>query len=78
MTAVPIAITMGDASGVGPEIVLRRFVSPGIGHSVVFGDVAILRHGVGVLGLDIDPAGQPTLKKPLCKALTDRKRSMFS
>jgi 4-hydroxythreonine-4-phosphate dehydrogenase len=51
----PLAITMGDASGVGPEIVLRRFVSHGLGDAVVYGDLAILRHGIGVLGLDLDP-----------------------
>jgi 4-hydroxythreonine-4-phosphate dehydrogenase len=51
----PLAITMGDASGVGPEIVLRRFVSHGLGDAVVYGDLAILRHGIDVLGLDLDP-----------------------
>ena len=53
----PLAVTMGDASGVGPEIVLRRHVSHGLGDVVVYGDVAILRHGASLLdlGADFDP-----------------------
>ena len=52
MSARPLAITMGDASGVGPEIVLSRHVSHGLGHSVVYGDVAVLRAGASLLGID--------------------------
>ncbi len=54
-TRPPLAITMGDASGVGPEIVLRHHVAHGLGDAVVYGDVAILRHGIAVLGLGLDP-----------------------
>lgn len=51
----PLAITMGDASGVGPEVVLRSFAEGRIGDDVVvYGDEAILRHGAELLGLDID------------------------
>lgn len=50
----PLAITMGDASGIGPEIVLRRFNEGNLGDVVVYGDAAILRHGAELLGLDID------------------------
>ena len=45
---------MGDASGVGPEILLRSFsagVLPDL--SVVFGDHAILKTGVERLRLDV-------------------------
>ena len=53
---VPMAITMGDASGVGPEIVLRRaadgaFIDDAV---VVYGDAAILRHGAQLLGVDVE------------------------
>ncbi len=50
----PLAITMGDPSGVGPEIILRRVADGALldRDAVVVGDAAILRHGVGVLGLD--------------------------
>jgi 4-hydroxythreonine-4-phosphate dehydrogenase len=52
---VPFAITMGDASGVGPEIVLRRAADGALrdGTVVVYGDAAVLRHGAGLLHLDV-------------------------
>ena len=38
----PMAITMGDASGVGPEIVLRLFADGALRNDVVvYGDVAM-------------------------------------
>ena len=66
MTAVagPMAITMGDASGVGPEIVLRAHAAGSLPAGVVvYGDLAVLRHGAGVLGLDIefDSVADPAL-----------------
>jgi 4-hydroxythreonine-4-phosphate dehydrogenase len=53
---VPMAITMGDASGVGPEIVLCRAAEGAFADDavVVYGDVAILRHGAELLGLDVE------------------------
>ncbi len=60
----PLAITMGDPSGVGPEIVLRRAADGELvdGSVVVYGDVAILRHGARLLGLDvgIDAVASPS------------------
>lgn len=55
MTRRPIAITMGDASGVGPEIVLRAAADGELlgGDVVVYGDAAILRAGQALLGLDV-------------------------
>ena len=54
-SAAPIAITMGDPSGVGPEIVLKRSADGALrdGSAVVFGDVSILRHGAELLGIDV-------------------------
>ena len=52
----PIAITMGDASGVGPEIVLRRAADGDAARRrsvVVYGDVAILSEGRELLGLEV-------------------------
>ncbi|MFV0307549.1 MAG: 4-hydroxythreonine-4-phosphate dehydrogenase PdxA [Desertimonas sp.] len=51
---VPLAITMGDASGVGPEIVLRRAAEnpTALADTVVYGDLAVLRRGAEILGLD--------------------------
>ena len=58
--AVPMAITMGDASGVGPEIVLRRAADRAFAGEpvVIYGDLAVLRHGAGLLGLEVEMAGQ--------------------
>ena len=44
MRSGPIAVTMGDASGVGPEIVLRRAAEGALidGTTVIYGDTAIL------------------------------------
>ncbi len=50
----PIAVTMGDASGVGPEIVLRRAATAGFSDDVVvYGDAAILARGAELLGVDV-------------------------
>jgi 4-hydroxythreonine-4-phosphate dehydrogenase len=55
MTAgVPMAITMGDASGVGPEIVLRSAAEGALDDRVVvYGDVAILYAGQRLLGTSV-------------------------
>ena len=57
-TVAPLAVTMGDASGVGPELVVRRAADGAFvdGSVVVYGDAAILRHGAGLLGLDVELA----------------------
>lgn len=53
--STPLAITMGDPSGVGPEIVLRRWVQGDLGDDVVvYGDAAIARCGAELLGLRVD------------------------
>ena len=50
----PIAITMGDASGVGPEILLRTLNEKNeLGDIVVFGDLSILNEGLGILNVDV-------------------------
>ena len=49
-----MAITMGDASGVGPEVVLRRFAAGQLAAAVVvYGDASILAAGAGLLGLRV-------------------------
>ena len=55
MRSGPIAVTMGDASGVGPEIVLRRAAEGALidGTTVIYGDAAILAHGCELLDLDV-------------------------
>jgi len=49
-----MAITMGDASGVGPEILLRRYATGELGDDVLaYGDAAILEEGARHLGLRV-------------------------
>ena len=51
----PYAITMGDASGVGPELVVRRAADGALlgDDVVVVGDASILRAGAEHLGLEV-------------------------
>lgn len=49
-----MAITMGDASGVGPEIVLRRYAAGRTADDVVvYGDAGILMAGARLLGIAV-------------------------
>ncbi|CAN5534739.1 4-hydroxythreonine-4-phosphate dehydrogenase PdxA [soil metagenome] len=66
----PLAVTMGDASGVGPEILLRSFAADDqvLNNVVVYGDEAILRHGARLLDLDIDWAHFPIVDLQLLTA----------
>ena len=49
-----IAITMGDANGVGPEIILKAFRGGEIpGQCVVVGDYQVLRHCGEMIGIDV-------------------------
>jgi 4-phospho-D-threonate 3-dehydrogenase / 4-phospho-D-erythronate 3-dehydrogenase len=59
IATTPLAITMGDASGVGPEIVLRSHADGSLAtHAhhepvVIYGDASVLRAGAVLLGLDV-------------------------
>jgi 4-hydroxythreonine-4-phosphate dehydrogenase len=48
--AGPIAITMGDACGIGPEIIAALFRRPESVGCVVLGDVAVLRRAAATTG----------------------------
>ena len=39
----PLLVTMGDAAGIGPEIIARAFVRGELGDAVVIGDAGVLR-----------------------------------
>ncbi len=74
---VRMAITMGDASGVGPEILLRRFAAGELGDDVVaYGDAAILEEGAKLLGLDVplNAIGEPAAARPSCLNVVDLAR----
>jgi 4-hydroxythreonine-4-phosphate dehydrogenase len=53
--ALPIAITMGDPSGIGPEIIVKAFTQePQLTKNCfVVGDMAALRRAAGFVGSDI-------------------------
>jgi 4-hydroxythreonine-4-phosphate dehydrogenase len=62
-TALPVGITMGDAAGIGPEIVVKSFAQGLAAPTVVYGDAGAMRRAVELVGaplrvVEIDgPAG---------------------
>jgi 4-hydroxythreonine-4-phosphate dehydrogenase len=48
----PILVTMGDAVGIGPEIIAAAFQRGQLGGCVVVGDAAVLRRAAAVVGGD--------------------------
>jgi 4-hydroxythreonine-4-phosphate dehydrogenase len=46
-----LAISMGDAAGIGPEIIVRALAGGGAGRCVVIGDVGVMRRAVRHCGL---------------------------
>lgn len=51
----PVAITMGCPAAIGPEIICRLFAEKpdAIAHSVVLGDLGVLRQAAAVLGVSL-------------------------
>ena len=59
-----VAVTMGDAAGIGPEIIVKTFAEPDFterNRAVVVGDVAILERAVKLLRLSlrVNPVAAP-------------------
>ena len=48
---LPLLVTMGDASGIGPEIIAKAAASGELRDAVVVGDVGVLRRAVAACGL---------------------------
>ena len=49
----PVAITLGDAAGIGPEIIAKAFAHPSAASGcVVFGDARIMQHALHLLKLE--------------------------
>jgi 4-hydroxythreonine-4-phosphate dehydrogenase len=48
-----VAVTMGDPTGIGPEIVAKVFGEDGARRAVVVGDVAMMRRAIDLLGLPL-------------------------
>lgn len=62
---VPVGFTMGDAAGIGPEIIVKACAQGLKAPAVVFGDAAAMRRAAQALGarldiIDIDTAAQAT------------------
>lgn len=54
--SAPLAITMGDAAGIGPEIIARYFAAGTAKNAFVIGDSAQMRRAVHLIGADMDVA----------------------
>ncbi len=50
LAALPIAFTMGDAAGIGPELIVKLFQQGLAGTAVVYGDAGILQRTIDQLG----------------------------
>ena len=62
MTA-PLAITMGDPAGIGPEIIARLFSRHDAGGAIVIGDCEAMRRAAALVGADlaIAPIDRPNV-----------------
>jgi 4-hydroxythreonine-4-phosphate dehydrogenase len=56
MTGVPIGITLGDAAGIGPEIVVKACAAGLPAPAVVYGDAGALRRAAQMLGAPVEIA----------------------
>ena len=69
--AAPLAITMGDAAGIGPEIIARAFLSGQARDAVVIGDVQVMRRAAALAGgrlvvARVDDAAEAAGMPPRC------------
>ncbi len=51
-TALPVGFTMGDAAGIGPEIIVKLFAGGLPEPALVYGDAGVLQATIARLGLD--------------------------
>ncbi len=68
MSAPPLAITMGDPAGIGPEIVVRAFAQGAAQGCVVVGDPGVLQRAAlacGLPGLEVPVLRPPGLPEGL-------------
>lgn len=62
MKPVPLGITMGDAAGIGPEIVLKCFVQGTQAPMVVYGNARKLADAAHLLDIDITIRSHPDIQ----------------
>jgi 4-hydroxythreonine-4-phosphate dehydrogenase len=70
-TSPPLAITLGDACGIGPEIIARLFAAGEADDAFVAGDVAVMRRAAITIGgmlpvAAIETPGDRTAVPPRC------------
>jgi len=74
-SGLPVAITMGDACGIGPEIIAKAFAAGMLGDGFVVGDLAVMRRaaaivaaaeGVSLPVAQLDCAAQALRAPPRC------------
>lgn len=53
MKNLPLALTMGDPAGIGPEIIAKFFAARPAEQSVVIGDAGVLRRALALLSLNL-------------------------
>ena len=56
MPAAPLLLTMGDAAGIGPEIIVRAHLEGAAAGCVVVGDVGVMRRAAALLGAGLPVA----------------------
>ncbi|WOB07348.1 4-hydroxythreonine-4-phosphate dehydrogenase PdxA [Piscinibacter gummiphilus] len=61
MSTAPLVITMGDACGIGPEIIAKAFAAGEAQGAFVLGDTAVMRRAVAQLGQSMAVA---TIEQP--------------
>jgi 4-hydroxythreonine-4-phosphate dehydrogenase len=64
---MPLAITMGDPAGIGPEIIARLYCEQTISNAVVLGDAETMRRAMALVGgsvaiTPVESAAQPVPK----------------
>src|SRR4051812_3653592 len=64
-SSLPLLVTMGDAAGIGPEIVAKAAAAGELDDAVVVGDPAVLRRAVAACGLQMPLA---VLERPADRA----------
>ena len=57
----PIAFTMGDPAGIGPEIIAKLWAEGGLPPSLVIGDEGMMRRAIGIVGAGLTVHG---IKEP--------------
>jgi 4-hydroxythreonine-4-phosphate dehydrogenase len=63
---LPVLVTMGDAVGIGPEIIVKAFRAGTLGPALVLGDVAVLRRAGAPMTAVVDSPADLSEVPPGC------------